>query len=249
MTTDGFWGKPLSQLKSDFPFQEFDGTITGAEYKQSHFSDGSKSTSINLNIDVAQYEVEAKGMNTDTSFDVFAYYSMGGREFNPSDDGLEILPPEDGSELAPPSPRARASKLIISLRENTDVQMQGSSLKSLIGFSARWKTESEQGRNPNSGELSQPRNYFYAIGKPTGGANVNEADLDRATELLTKLVTELPNQQIRERDLAERVLEYQEEYSSDTCKLAIQSETIHSAILSGAIKRIDERTIGVASLI
>ena len=31
MTTDGFWGKPLSQLKSDFPFQEFDGTITSAE--------------------------------------------------------------------------------------------------------------------------------------------------------------------------------------------------------------------------
>ena len=236
MTNSIDWGVPIE----DFPmggWDNFDGKVASIEYE-----DGQFGTQIHIQIQLEEYEYEAKGYEYDPDGlpPIQQWYGMGGNEdtYEVSEDGYEVSGPQ-------PNKRTRAVRLIKGLVQHGGVNITGGSVKPLEGVTVHWKNVEDGGRNPNTGEKSTAT-HFYPISSAVGakGSSISEELVSEAHDVVRAVMS--TEETLTIRNFATKAIEHQGVYSADAIKLASQPSTIESAVRAGVIVKVDERTIKLA---
>tara|TARA_B100001167_G_C16774157_1_gene309728 strand:- start:1735 stop:2448 length:714 start_codon:yes stop_codon:yes gene_type:complete len=232
------WGEPIENFPTG-GWDIYDGEVVLAEYET-----GKYNTQIHVVVSPESYEYEKKGLpyDADDQAQINYWYSMGGNAdtYQVSEDGMTAT----GSQ---PNRNTRAVKFILALREHAGVSMEGSDLSGLKGAKAHWKGIDETNRNPNTQE-NVTRTHFYPVSPQLGesGGSVNESDVAEAHDLLRAVLSAHTEDSIRIREIAQKALEFEDDYSTETITLASNPDTIEGAVRAGILTKVGERAVSLS---
>ena len=232
------WGEPIENFPTG-GWDIYDGEVVLAEYETGQYN-----TQIHVVVSPESYEYEKKGLpyDADDQAQINYWYSMGGNAdtYQVSEDGMTAT----GSQ---PNRNTRAVKFILALREHAGVSMEGSDLSGLKGAKAHWKGIDETNRNPNTQE-NVTRTHFYPVSPQLGesGGSVNESDVAEAHDLLRAVLSAHTEDSIRIREIAQKALEFEDDYSTETITLASNPDTIEGAVRAGILTKVGERAVSLS---
>jgi hypothetical protein len=238
MTTELNWGEPLENFPTG-GWDNYDGTVVGIEYQT-----GTYNTQIEVIVTPEGYEYDKRGLayDADNPALIRNWYSMGGsvETYKVSDDGMMAEGPQ-------PNRNTRAVKFILALRQHTGASMEGSNLSGLKGAKAHWKGIDETNRNPNTGE-NVTRTHLYPVSPQLGesGGEVDTAKQEDAFDLLRAVLSAHTEDSIRIREIAQKAVEFEDEYSAEIITLASNPDTIESAVRAGILNKVGERAVSLS---
>jgi len=238
MTNELNWGEPLENFPTG-GWDKYDGEVVGIEYQIGQFN-----TQIEVVVTPEPYEYEKRGLTYDADAPSLNryWYSMGGTvdTYQVSDDGMTAT----GSQ---PNRNTRAVKFVLALREHANASMEGSNLTGLKGAKAHWKGIDETNRNPSTQE-NVTRTHFYPVSPPLGesGGEVNTANMEEAYDLLRAVLSAHTEDSIRIREIAQKAVEFEDDYGAEIITLASNPDTIESAVRSGLLTKVGERAVSLS---
>lgn len=238
MTTELNWGEPLENFPSG-GWDNYDGTVYSIEYQNGQYN-----CQIEVVITPEDYEYEKRGLayDADSPALIRGWYSMGGgtETYEVSEDGMTAT----GQQ---PNRNTRAVKFILALRQHAGASMSGSDLSGLKGAKAHWKNIDETNRNPTTGE-NVTRSHLYPVSPQLGesGEEVDTAKQEDAFDLLRAVLSAHTEDSIRIREIAQKAVEFEDEYSTEIITLASRPETIESAVRAGILTKVGERAVSLS---
>ena len=238
MTNELNWGEPLENFPSG-GWDNYDGTVYSIEYQV-----GDYNCQIEVVITPEDYEYEKRGLvyDADTPALIRGWYSMGGNTetYEVSEDGMT-------STGQQPNRNTRAVKFILALRQHAGASMSGSDLSGLKGAKAHWKNIDETNRNPNTGE-NVTRSHLYPVSPQLGesGREVDTGKQEDAFDLLRAVLSAHTEDSIRIREIAQKAVEFEDEYSTEIITLASNPDTIESAVRAGILTKVGERAVSLS---
>ena len=239
MTTELNWGEPLENFPSG-GWDNYDGTVYSIEYQI-----GDYNCQIEVVVTPEDYEYEKRGLvyDADNPSYIRNWYSMGGNTetYQVSEDGMTAT----GQQ---PNRNTRAVKFILALRQHAGASMNGSDLSGLMGAKAHWKNIDETNRNPNTGE-SVTRSHLYPVSPQvgsSGSSGIDPAKQEDAFDLLRAVLSAHTEDSIRIREIAQKAVEFEDEYSTEIITLASNPDTIESAVRAGILNKVGERAVSLS---
>ena len=205
---------------------------------------GDYNCQIEVVITPEDYEYEKRGLvyDADTPALIRGWYSMGGNTetYEVSEDGMTAT----GQQ---PNRNTRAVKFILALRQHAGASMSGSDLSGLKGAKAHWKNIDETNRNPNTGE-NVTRSHLYPVSPQLGesGREVDTGKQEDAFDLLRAVLSAHTEDSIRIREIAQKAVEFEDEYSTEIITLASNPDTIESAVRAGILTKVGERAVSLS---
>jgi len=238
MTTELNWGEPLENFPSG-GWDNYDGTVYSIEYQNGQYN-----CQIEVVVTPEDYEYEKRGLvfDPDNPSLIRNWYSMGGNTetYQVSEDGMTATGPQ-------PNRNTRAVKFILALRQHAGASMEGSNLNGLLNSKAHWKNIDETNRNPNTGE-NVTRSHLYPVSPQLGatGSEVDTGKQEDAFDLLRAVLSAHTEDSIRIREIAQKAVEFEDEYSTEIITLASNPDTIESAVRAGILNKVGERAVSLS---
>mgnify|MGYP003148580315 CR=1 FL=1 len=228
------WGDPNTfQIGG---WDDFDGKIRTISYEMSRFG----KVQIYIQIMPERYEYEKRGFTYDPDAETglpHGWYPLGNIEAELEADGL------DANFPTAPYKSTRGVKLITSVIEHSGAQMNGASLRPLIGAQAHWKMVEESVYNPET-TISTKKDFMFAVSPPLGSATAPDIDqsiIDGAVALMADIFTDEETKFVRNSRIPEYASKF--DYSREVVEFASSDAGIQHLIDLGAITREDDRTI------
>lgn len=153
------WGGSEDQFPQGM-WDDFDGKVSVIYYEE-----GDYNTQIAIEIEPAEYEYTPRGLDPDETSDPKSWYSLGGGEFEVSEDGYKII-------KGIPQRNTNAVKFVKLCREFGAKGLQGSDVEPLLDFNAHWSIVNWKGKIDGEERES---NRLFPSGKAVGRAKAGSS--------------------------------------------------------------------------